>query len=102
MLFAAVNSGAGIYNAILCTTSEERRALGGKEVLRSKMLRWTHPHFRTPWAAVIVNTCCIGPHTLFRFDEWVVVNNLISSTILLMMYAALIRLRLTRPDMPSP
>jgi len=102
MVIAAMVSSFGTYNALLCTSSQELRALGKPDLLGSRLLRYKHPYFKTPWTAIFINSLGAAAFSLFSFAELVVVNNIIYSLMLLMIFATLIKLRISHKDMYRP
>jgi len=102
MVIAAMVSSFGTYNALLCTSSQELRALGKPDLLGSRLLRYKHPYFRTPWTAIFLNSVGAACFSFFSFSELVVVNNIIYSLMLLMIFATLIKLRFSHKDMVRP
>lgn len=67
-----------------------------------KVLSWKHPRFDTPWGSLIIATILLTAFSFFDFAELVSLNNLMYSSLLVIDYFSLIRLRYTKPDLYRP
>jgi len=102
MTIGAMISSLGQFNALLCVSAQEFRALGKKDMLGIKALRWRHPKLRTPILAIVINTLLVAVFTKLNFGELVQLDNALYAVVMLMEYTALIRMRYTHKNMERP
>eukprot|EP01116_Phalansterium_solitarium_P011529 TRINITY_DN27248_c0_g1_i2.p1 TRINITY_DN27248_c0_g1~~TRINITY_DN27248_c0_g1_i2.p1 ORF type:complete len:601 (-),score=185.68 TRINITY_DN27248_c0_g1_i2:304-2106(-) len=102
MTVAAMISSLGIFNALMCTTSQELRGLGKKDLLGIRALVWRHPRFRTPWLPIMFNCCVIFGFGFLDFSAILQLNNIFYCMLLLMQYSSLICLRFTHKEIERP
>jgi len=102
MIVGAMVSNLGQFNALLCVGSQELRALGKKDLIGVRALRWKHPRFRTPWLSIIINAILVSVISLLPFQELVQVETVLYAMVILLEYSALIKLRFAEKDMIRP
>jgi len=102
MIVGGMVSSLGLFNALLLASSNELRAFGRKDLLGVRALVWRHPYFKTPWTAIIFNSVLVAGFGFLPFTELVELNNILYCTLLLMIYAALIKMRFTHKEMVRP
>lgn len=103
MGIAALVSSLGTFNALLFSSAQSFRALGKRDLLNAKFLLYKHPKLQTPMFPILINCTIIAILSLtLDFTKLLYLNNTMYSILLLFQYAALIRLRYLKPDMPRP
>jgi len=102
MTIGAMVSTLGQFNALLCVSAQELRALGKKDMMGIRALAWKHPKLRTPWLAIVINTVLCGIVSVLPFSQLVQIDNALYAVVMLMEYTALVRMRYTHKDMKRP
>ncbi|HEX4946225.1 MAG TPA: APC family permease [Blastocatellia bacterium] len=99
--FGVMWSNWSLFNSQLLYTSRLPFAMA-EDGLLPQALTKTHPRFGTPVISLLVCAAIYSVFTLLSFKKLVVINVLIYTMSLLLEFAALIRLRFTRPDLERP
>jgi len=98
---AALVSAMGLLNALLCTSSRVSYAMGRRGTL-PRLFTKLHPRYATPWVAVIVNSIGVACLIPFSFKDLVQVDMFLYALALILEFAALVWLRIARPELPRP
>lgn len=98
---AALLSTAGLFNALLLSFSRIPFVIAADGYLPAALTR-LHPTYQTPYVAIIVCSAIYSLFTFSTFTSLVVLDVVLYSAVIFLEFAALIRLRLTRPDMLRP
>lgn len=101
LTIAALVSAAGLFNALLCTSSRVSYAMAARGTLPAPLAR-LHPRYATPWVAILVNSAGVAALIPFSFQELVQVDMFLYALALLLEFGALVWLRFKEPDMPRP
>ena len=101
LTIAGLVSAAGLYNALLCTSSRVSYAMALRGTLPAPLAR-LHSRYATPWVAVLVNSVGVAALIPFSFQELVQVDMFLYALALLLEFAALIWLRVREPEMARP
>jgi len=98
---AGLVSAAGLFNALLCTSSRVpyAMAVGGTLPQPFKKL---HPRYATPWIAILVNSVGVATLIPFSFQELVQVDMFLYALSLVLEFGALVWLRVREPEMARP
>ncbi len=99
--FAVMWSNFSLFNSQLLYTSRIPFAMA-EDGLLPKFITKTHPRFGTPVVSLLICSVIYSAFSLLSFKKLVVINVLIYTVSLLLEFAALIRLRFTRPDLERP
>lgn len=99
--FAVMWSNFSLFNSQLLYTSRIPFAMA-EDGLLPKFITKTHPRFGTPVVSLLLCSVIYSAFSLLSFKKLVVINVLIYTVSLLLEFAALIRLRFTRPDLERP
>jgi amino acid transporter len=94
-------SAAGMLNALLCTSARVPFAMAERGML-PRGLAGLHQRHATPWLAILVNSLGIAVLIPFSFQELIEIDMFLYATALILEFAALIWLRIRRPEMPRP
>jgi amino acid transporter len=94
-------SAAGLFNALLCTSSRVTYAMARRGML-PRPLADLHPRYATPAKSIIVNALGVAFLIPFSFQELIQVDMLLYALALILEFAALIWLRVKVPGMPRP
>jgi amino acid transporter len=94
-------SAAGMLNALLCTSARVPFAMAERGTL-PRRLAALHPRYATPWLSILVNGLGIAMLIPFSFQELIEVDMFLYATALILEFAALIWLRIRRPEMSRP
>ncbi|MGZ8500936.1 MAG: APC family permease, partial [Candidatus Binatia bacterium] len=98
---AALISAAGMFSALLCTSARVPYAMARRTML-PRALAATHPDYATPWRAILINSAGVALLIPFSFQELIEVDMFLYAAALLLEFAALVWLRIKRPEMPRP
>jgi amino acid transporter len=98
---AALVSAAGLFNALLCTSSRVSYAMAARGML-PRPLANLHARYQSPWIAIVVNSIGVACLIPFSFQELIQIDMFLYSLALVLEFAALVWLRIKRPDMPRP
>jgi amino acid transporter len=98
---AGLISAAGLFNALLCTSSRVSYAMARRAML-PRPLADLHPRHATPATSIIVNATGVALLIPFPFQELIQVDMFLYALALLLEFAALIWLRVKAPEMPRP
>jgi amino acid transporter len=101
LTLAGMISAAGMLNALLCTSARVPFAMAARGTL-PRALAAQHKKFVTPWKAILANSVGIAALTPFSFQELIEVDMFLYAAALILEFAALIWLRLRRPEMARP
>ncbi len=99
--FAVMWRNFSLFNSQLLFTSRIPIAMA-EDGLLPKFITKTHPRFGTPIVSLLICSVIYSAFSLLSFKKLVVINVLIYTVSLLLEFAALIRLRITRPDLERP
>ncbi|HXV48950.1 MAG TPA: APC family permease [Candidatus Binatia bacterium] len=101
LTLAALVSAAGLLNALLCTSARVPCAMAERGML-PRALAARHASFDTPIRAILVNSAGVALLIPFSFQELIEVDMFLYAAALVLEFAALIWLRIARPEMPRP
>ncbi|MBA4394829.1 MAG: hypothetical protein C0407_14860 [Desulfobacca sp.] len=101
MTLAGLISAAGMFNALLCTSSRIPYALAKRGMLPGPLAQ-IHPAYGTPRYAIIINILGVAALIPFSFQELIELDMFLYAAALFLEFCALFRLRLKKPDMPRP
>lgn len=94
-------SAAGLFNALLLSFSRVPFVMAEDGYLPQALTR-THAKHQTPYGAVILCSAIYSLFSLNAFASLVVVDVVLYSAVLSLEFAALIALRIKRPELPRP
>ena len=98
---AGLVSAAGMLSALLCTSARVPFAMAERGMLPSP-LGSLHRRYATPWFSILINSLGIAVLIPFSFQELIEVDMFLYAAALILEFAALIWLRIKRPEMPRP
>lgn len=101
LTLAGLVSAAGMLNALLCTSSRVPYAMAERGLLPSP-LRRLHRRHGTPWTTIALNSVGVAALIPFSFQDLIELDMLLYAAALILEFAALIWLRVSRPEMPRP
>ena len=101
LTLAGLFSAAGMFNALLCTSARVAFAMARRRML-PPFLSASHSKHDTPWRAIVVNSAGVALLMPFSFQELIEVDMFLYAAALILEFAALIWLRLKRPEMARP
>ena len=101
LTLAGLVSAVGMLNALLCTSARVPFAMAERGML-FRRLATLHPRYATPWFSIVVNSLGLAALIPFSFQELIEVDMFLYATALVLEFAALIWLRLKRPEMSRP
>ena len=91
----------GLLNALLCTSARVPYAMAERGTL-PRIFATLHRRHATPWIAILVNSIGVACLIPFSFKDLIQVDMFLYALALILEFAALIWLRLRRPDLPRP
>lgn len=94
-------SAAGLLNALLCTSARVPYAMARRGLL-PRPLAARHARFDTPSKAILLNSLGIAALIPFSFQELIELDMFLYAAALILEFAALIWLRVSRPEMMRP
>jgi len=94
-------SAAGMLNALLCTSARVPFAMARRGML-PRALAAQHSRFVTPWKSILANSLGVAALLPFSFQDLIEVDMMLYAAALILEFAALIWLRVRRPDMARP
>ncbi len=94
-------SALGLFTIMLMVSSRLPFVLAGEGYL-PKFLTWQHRRYGTPVVAIAVCSVIFAIFSLQSFSSLVVTDVILYTSALLLEFAALIVLRIKRPEMPRP
>jgi amino acid transporter len=98
---AALIAAAGLFSSLLLSISRVPFVMANDGYLPRGLLR-VHPRYGTPWVSLVVSSAIYSVFILGPFQSLVVVDVTIYAAALLLQFAALVALRIRRPDMERP
>ena len=98
---AGLASAVGMFNALLCTSSRVPFAMAERKML-PRGLAALHTRHATPWRAIVVNSIGVAVLIPFSFQELIEVDMFLYAAALILEFAALIWLRISKPEMARP
>jgi amino acid transporter len=98
---AGLVSAAGMLNALLCTSARVPFAMAERRML-PQPLATLHLRYATPWVSILVNSTGIAVLIPFSFQELIEVDMFLYAAALILEFAALVWLRIKRPEMVRP
>jgi len=101
LTLAGLVSAVGMLNALFCTSVRVLFAMVERGML-FRRLATLHPRYATPWFSIVVNSLGLAALIPFSFQELIEVDMFLYATALVLEFAALIWLRLKRPEMSRP
>lgn len=101
MAMGAIIAAAGLFSSLLLSISRVPFVMSEDGYLPKVLLR-THPRYGTPWVSLVVSSAIYTVFILGPFQSLVVVDVTIYAFALLLQFAALIALRVKRPEMRRP
>jgi amino acid transporter len=101
LTFGGLVSAAGLFSALLLSVSRIPFVVARDGYLPKALTR-EHPRFGTPHISIIVSAIIYAIFCFGAFTSLVVVDVFVYSLALMLEFAALIALRLKKPDMPRP
>jgi amino acid transporter len=94
-------SAAGMLNALLCTSARVPFAMARRGMLPDALAA-QHVKFVTPWKALLVNSIGVAALMPFSFQDLIEVDMFLYAAAMILEFAALIWLRVRRPEMARP
>lgn len=101
LTLAGLVSAAGMLNALLCTSARVPFAMAARAML-PRALADRHTEFSTPWKAILANSIGVAALIPFSFQDLIEVDMFLYAAALILEFAALIWLRIKRPEMARP
>ena len=101
LTLAGLISAAGMLSALLCTSARVPFAMAEQGML-SRRLAALHPRYATPSLSIIVNSVGLALLIPFSFQELIEVDMFLYAAALVLEFAALIWLRIKKPEMARP
>lgn len=101
LTLAGLISAAGLLNALLCTSARVPFVMARRGMLPGALAA-QHIKFATPWKAILVNSIGVAALMPFSFQELIEVDMFLYAAALILEFAALIWLRVRRPEMARP
>lgn len=101
LTIAGLVSAMGLLNALLCTSSRVPYAMAQRGTLPSIFAKW-HARYATPWIAILVNSIGVACLIPFSFKDLIQVDMFLYALALLLEFAALVWLRVSRSEMARP
>jgi amino acid transporter len=101
LTLAGLVSAAGLFNALLCTSSRVSYAMARRRMLPQRLGR-LHPRYATPAMSILVNSIGVAVLIPFSFQELIQVDMFLYALALVLTFAALIWLRFKEPAMARP
>ena len=101
LTLAGMISAAGMLNALLCTSARVPFAMARRGMLPDALAA-QHVKFVTPWKALLVNSIGVAALMPFSFQELIEVDMFLYAAAMILEFAALIWLRVRRPEMARP
>jgi len=101
LTLAALVSAVGMLNALLCTSARVPFAMAARGMLPRPLAR-LHDRHATPWPAILINSLGIACLMPFSFQELIEVDMFLYAAAMILEFAALVRLRISAPDMVRP
>ncbi|WP_428328119.1 APC family permease [Mucilaginibacter sp.] len=101
LAFAGMASSLGIYAAVLLSVSRVPKVMADDDLL-PKVLNKQHARFQTPYISIIVCSLIVSLMILWPFADLLIIDVTVYGAGLSLEYIALIKLRITAPDMPRP
>ncbi len=101
LTIAGLVSAMGLLNALLCTSARVPYAMAERGTLPGCFAR-LHQRHATPWFAILVNSIGVACLIPFSFKDLIQVDMFLYALALILEFAALVWLRVRRPDMPRP
>jgi amino acid transporter len=98
---AALVSAAGLFNALLCTSSRVSYAMANRGML-PRSLATLHWRYGSPWVAIVVNSIGVACLIPFSFQELIQIDMFLYALALVLEFAALVWLRIKKPEIPRP
>lgn len=98
---AALISAAGMLSALLCTSARVPFAMARRAMLPAA-LGASHGRYDTPWRAILINSAGVALLAPFSFQDLLEVDMFLYAAALLLEFAALVWLRIKRPEMARP
>jgi amino acid transporter len=101
LTLAGLVSAVGLFNALLCTSSRVSYAMACRRML-PQQLAALHPRYATPAMSIWINSIGVALLIPFSFQELIQVDMFLYALALILEFAALIWLRVHKPEMPRP
>ena len=98
---AGLISAAGMLTALLCTSARVPFAMAERGMLPYRLAA-LHSRYATPWFSILVNSVGLALLIPFSFQELIEIDMFLYATALVLEFAALIWLRIKKPEMPRP
>lgn len=101
LTLAALISAVGMLNALLCTSARVPYAMAARRMLPRPLAR-LHERHTTPWPAIVVNSIGVACLIPFSFQELIEVDMFLYAAAMILEFAALLRLRISEPNLARP
>ena len=98
---AALISAAGMLSSLLCPSARVPFAMARRALLPAALAP-SHGRFGTPWRAILFNSAGVALLVPFSFQDLIEVDMFLDAAAWLLEFAALVWLRIKRPDMARP
>jgi amino acid transporter len=98
---AGLISAAAMLSALLCTSARVPYAMAERGMLPQR-LATLHPRYATPWISIMVNSVGLAVLIPFSFQDLIEIDMFLYAAALVLEFAALIWLRVKKPEMPRP
>ena len=101
LTLTALISAVGMLNALLCTSARVPYAMAARRMLPRPLAR-LHGRHATPWPAIVVNSIGVACLIPFSFQDLIEVDMFLYAAAMILEFAALVRLRISKPEMSRP
>lgn len=98
---AGLVTAAGMFNALLCTSSRVPFAMAERSML-PRGFAALHDRHATPWRSIAVNSLGVAALIPFSFQELIEVDMFLYAASMIIEFAALVWLRIKAPAMARP
>ncbi|MBM4264415.1 MAG: APC family permease [Deltaproteobacteria bacterium] len=98
---AGLVTAAGMFNALLCTSSRVPFAMAERRML-PRGLAALHKKHATPWRSIVINSLGVAALIPFSFQELIEVDMFLYAASMILEFAALVWLRIKKPEMTRP
>ncbi|CUF27201.1 unnamed protein product [Bodo saltans] len=106
MLVGSITTSFGFTLTTLCCTSRNLEGMGVMDIFPAslnRLLTKTHPKYQTPYVAILLNASVTSMFCLtLEFESIVALCQVLYCVRLLLIYAAVVQLRIRHPTLPRP
>jgi amino acid transporter len=91
----------GIYAAVLLSVSRVPQVMSEDSLLPARLNK-LHPRFQTPYVSILICSVVVSLMILWTFADLLIIDVTVYGAGLSLEYIALIKLRISSPDIPRP